>query len=182
MLPVTTQSGGKFESCDPSSMGNNALKAWVGFGALGLWVFHIIAEGEVTSILTLSVFAQALSFILLWMQIAVSRSVAGISGKALIMQAIKLCCRLGTTLWLDGYLPMDKSGDWIYQVGDVLTLLMVLRILFAMHVSHKSSYQAEMDNLDLRNLVIGAVVLAVLIHPCQHGSPPLDTLWTTHLS
>merc|ERR1719263_1565656 len=171
MLPVTMQSGGKIEIFDPSSMSNNALKAWVGFSALGLWIFHVIAEGEVTSILTLSVFAQALSFILLRMQIAVSRSVAGISGKALIMQAIKLCCRLGTTLWLDGYLPMDKSGDWIYQVGDVLSLLMVLQILLCVHVSHKGTYQSDVDTVDVRNLIMVAVVLAVLIHPSQHGYP-----------
>jgi len=181
MLPATMQSGGKMPMCVSTSMGSNAMKAWVGFSALGLWIFHVIAEGEVTSILTLSVFAQALSFILLWMQIAVAGSVAGISGKALIMQAIKLCCRLGTTLWLDGYLPMDRSGDWIYQVGDVVSLLMVLQIIFLTLVSHKSSYQSDVDSLDLRNLVMGAVVLAVLIHPCQHGYPPLDILWTTHL-
>jgi len=159
----------------------DALKAWAGFGVLGFWIFHAIAEHEVTSILTLSVFAQALSFILLRMQISATKSVAGISGKALIMQAAKLCCRLGTTLWLDGYLPMDKSGDWIYQVGDVLSLLMVLQILLCVFVSHKGTYQSDVDTVDVRNLVMGAVVLAVLIHPSQHSYPPLDILWTTHL-
>jgi len=162
-------------------MSMDALKAWVGFGAVGFWIFHVVAEREVTSILTLSVFAQALSFILLRMQISATKSVAGISGKALMMQAVKLCCRLGTTLWLDGYLPMDKSGDWIYQVGDVLSLLMVLQILLCVHVSHKGTYQSDMDTVDVRNLIMGAFVLAVLIHPSQHDHPPLDILWTTHL-
>merc|ERR1719158_879688 len=125
--------------------------------------------------------AQTLSYVLLWIQISSSKSVAGISGKALIMQAIKLCCRLGTTLWLDGYLPVDKSGDWIYQVGDVVSLLMVLQLLLCVHVSHKSSYQSDADTCDVRNLILGAVVLAVLIHPGQHDHAALDTLWASHL-
>jgi len=182
MLPATVPQNLKGECFAQLSITNmDAVKAWVGFGVLAFWVFHVIAEREVTSILTLSVFAQALSFILLRMQISATKSVAGISGKALIMQAAKLCCRLGTTLWLDGYLPMDKSGDWIYQVGDVLSLLMVLQILLCVHVSHKGTYQSDVDTVDVRNLIMGAVVLAVLIHPSQHDYPPLDILWTTHL-
>jgi len=182
MIPATlqqTQKDGGFAQANATR--NNALKAWISFAALGGWVFHVIAEREVTSMLTLSVFAQALSFVLLRMQISAAKSVAGISGKALTMQAIKLCCRLGTTLWLDGYLPMDASGDWIYQVGDVVSLLMVLQILICVYVSHKSSYQADVDTCDVRNLIMGAVVLAVMIHPSQHDEPALDTLWTAHL-
>merc|ERR1719387_699991 len=99
------------------------------------------------------------------MQISASRNVAGISGRSLIMHAVKLGCRLGTTLWLDGYLPTDKSGDWIYQVGDVLSLLMVLQILFCVYVKHKATYQSERDTFDVRNLIMVAVVLAVLVHP-----------------
>merc|ERR1719159_1876731 len=108
MLPAMVhQSQKNASSAQLNALNMDALKAWVGFVLLGVWVFHVIAEREVTSILTLSVFAQALSFVLLRMQISASKSVAGISGKALAMQAIKLCCRLGTTLWLDGYLPVD---------------------------------------------------------------------------
>merc|ERR1719473_1008588 len=113
--------------------------AWVAFVGIGAFTYHEIASKAFTAILTLSVFAQALSFLFLHMQISASKTVAGISGKSLILHAVKLCCRLGTTLWLDGYLPTDKSGDWIYQVGDVLSLLLVLQILFSIFVVYKSS-------------------------------------------
>merc|ERR1719387_515695 len=159
----------------------DASKVWVIFGVLGFWIFHVIAERQVTSILTLSVYAQALSFNLLRMQISTSKSVEGISAKALIMQVVKLCCRLSTTLWLDGYLPTDKSGDWIYQVGDVLSLLMVLQILYCVLVLYKATYQRDQDSVDVQNLIMGASVLAVLIHPSQHAHAPLDILWTAHL-
>merc|ERR1719274_383947 len=124
---------------------------------------------------------QALAFTFLQMQISTSGTVAGISGKALTMHAIKLCCRLCSSLFLDGYLPTDKSGDWIYQLGDVLSLLMVLQILYSVYGAYKSSYQFEVDTLDIRNLIMGAVVLAVLIHPDMNSWTPFDVLWTTHL-
>jgi len=160
---------------------NSVLMAWVGFVGVGAWTYHEIAQKEFTAILTLSVFAQALSFLFLHMQISASRSVAGISGRTLIMHAVKLCCRLSTTLWLDGYLPMDKSGDWIYQVGDVLSLVLVLQILFSVFVSHKASYQSDVDTIDVRNLLLGAVVLAVVAHPSLNAWTPFDILWTVHL-
>merc|ERR1719502_2582411 len=116
---------------------------WLAFGALGLWMYHEIAEKEFTSILTLSVFAQTLSFVLLQIQISLNKSVAGISGKTMIMHLVKLVCRLSTTLWLDGYLPLDKSGDWIYQVGDIVSLLMVLQIIFGFRITYKASYQVN---------------------------------------
>jgi len=163
------------------SFHKSALMAWVACVVIGLWVFHEIAEKEFTAVLTLSVMVQALAFILLQMQISNSRSVAGISGKALTMHAIKLCCRLGSSLFLDGYLPTDQSGDWIYQLGDVLSLFMVLQILYSIYGAHKASYQFEADTLDIRNIIMGAVVLAVLIHPDMNSWTFFDVLWTTHL-
>jgi len=163
------------------SFQTSALVAWVACVAVGLWVYHEIAEKEFTAVLTLSVMVQALAFILLQMQISDTRSVAGISGKALTMHATKLCCRLASSLFLDGYLPTDKSGDWIYQLGDVLSLFMVLQILYSIYGAHKSSYQIGADTLEIRNLIMGAFVLAVLIHPDMNSWTLFDIIWTTHL-
>merc|ERR1719247_3309500 len=163
------------------SQHGNVLMAWLCFVGLGAWIYHELAQKEFTAILTLSVFAQALAFMFLYMQISSSRNVAGISGRSMVMHAVKLGCRLSTTLWLDGYLPTDKSGDWIYQVGDVLSLLLVLQILFYIYVAHKGSYQANEDTLDVRNLIMVAVVLAVVIHPNLNAWTPFDILWTVHL-
>merc|ERR1719213_953038 len=150
--------------------------AWVCFVGIGAWTYHELAQKQFTAVLTLSVFAQALAFLLLYMQISASRSVAGISGRSLILHAVKLCCRLGTTLWLEGYLPADKSGDWIYQVGDVLSLVVVLVILFSIFVTHAASYQSDKDTLDLQNVVVGCVVLAVVFHPDLIDWVPFDIL------
>merc|ERR1719252_347431 len=157
---------------------SSMLMAWVGFMGLGAWTYHEIALKEFTVILTLSVFAQALAFLFLQMQISSSKSAAGVSGRSLIMHAVKLVCRLSTTLWLDGYLPTDKSGDWIYQVADILSLVLVLQILFSVFVAQKASYQSHDDTLDVRNLLMAAVVLAVVVHPDLNAWAPFDILWT----
>jgi len=164
-----------------SSQHGNVLVAWLCFVGLGAWTYHELAQKEFTAILTLSVFAQALAFMFLYMEISSSKSVAGISGRSMVMHAVKLGCRLSTTLWLDGYLPTDKSGDWIYQVGDVLSLLLVFQILFSIYVAHKGSYQSGEDTLDVRNLIMVAFVLAVVVHPSLNAWTPFDILWTAHL-
>jgi len=163
------------------SQHGNVLIGWLCFVGLGAWTYHELAQKEFTAILTLSVFAQALAFIFLYMEISSSKSVAGISGRTMIMHAVKLACRLSTTLWLDGYLPTDKSGDWIYQVGDVLSLLLVFQVLFSIFVAHKGSYQSSEDTLDVRNLIMAAFVLAVVVHPSLNAWTPFDILWTAHL-
>merc|ERR1719393_269141 len=102
-------SGGEAPRSTFLGIDNSAIMAWLGFAAIGTWTYFEIAGKQFTVMLTISVFAQALAFILLQLQISTSGSVAGISGRSLIMHALKLVCRLSTTLWLEGYLPVDKS-------------------------------------------------------------------------
>merc|ERR1719335_1251710 len=99
------------------SFHSSALMGWLGFVVVGCWVYHEIAEKEFTAILTLSVMVQALAFIFLQMQISDSRSVAGISGKALTMHAIKLCCRLSPRCFLmDTCPPTNRATGFTSSV------------------------------------------------------------------
>jgi len=168
------QPGAKGES-------SNMLIAWLCFLGMGAWIYHEIAEEMFTSILTLGVLAQALAFLLLYMQISASQSVAGISGRCLILHALKLCFRLSTTLWLQGYLPADASGEWIYQLGDIASLLLVLKILFSIFFEYKASYEHKDDTLDLKGMIMSAVALAIVFHPDLIDWVPFDILWTIHL-
>merc|ERR1719217_790068 len=59
--------------------------------------------------------------------------------------------------------------------------MMVMHILFSVHVTFKSTYQRDEDTLDIRNLIMGAFVLAVLIHPDMNSWTLFDIIWTTHL-
>merc|ERR1719262_1188777 len=59
--------------------------------------------------------------------------------------------------------------------------MLVLQIVFSIFFTHKSSYQTDADTLDLRNLVLFTIVLAVVVHPDLNAWVPFDILWTVHL-
>merc|ERR1719262_890979 len=144
-------------------------------------VYHFVAEQSFSSVLTLSAFCQCLSFTLIGMQIHSSRSVAGISGRTLLLQAIMLCLRLSSTLFMDGYLPLDKTGDHVYQIADICTLLMVLKILHCVYKTHRHTYNVAEDSLDVKNMVIGCVLLAVMVHPSLNDWATFDIAWAASL-
>jgi len=164
-----------------SSVDPKMIVAYIGCALLMGSVFHQVAEQEFSSVLTMSVFAQCLAFVLIGMQINNAKSVAGISGKTMILQALALCFRLSSTLFLDGYLPLDKTGDMMYQIVDVASLLMVLHILQCIYKTHKHSYDQEFDTMDVKNMVIGCVALAVVIHPDLNDWAAFDIIWTVSL-
>merc|ERR1719345_350108 len=99
------------------------------FIAIAVLVFHWIAEGEFSAVLTLSAVFQCLAFCLLGVHALTTASVQGISAKSLQLEAIALACRLSSTTWLDGYLPSDQSGAFLYQIFDAVSLCMVLWLL-----------------------------------------------------
>jgi hypothetical protein len=63
------------------------------------YVYHVIADEEFSSLLTLSAVFQCLAFSLLAVQIIGSDSVVGISGKSLLLDAFALAGRLSSTLF-----------------------------------------------------------------------------------
>jgi len=144
-------------------------------------VLHHIAEYEFSSVLTLSVFFQCLSFVMVGTQIQKSQSVGGVSAKTMMMYALMFCFRLSSTCFLDGYLPLDKSGDMTYQLADICSLLMVLKVLHCCYFSHKRSYSAEEDSLDIKGLILGCGLLAILIHPDLNDWATFDIAWTMSL-
>jgi len=147
----------------------------------GIAMYHFIAQGEYSSILTMAAMIQTFAFGLLGMQIASCGHVRGISARALALDASALICRLSSTLWLEGYLPVDASGDWMYQAVDVCSLALVLWLLYHVLVVERKSYQVQEDSFPAIPAVIIAVVLAGLLHADMDDSPLFDTLWMTGL-
>merc|ERR1719247_3152722 len=164
-----------------ASLDVKMIFAYLGCAALMGVIFQQVAEQEFSSVLTLAVLAQCLALVLVSLQISKVKSVAGISGKTMILQALALCFRLSSTLFLDGYLPLDKTGDMMYQIVDVCSLLMVLQILECIYKSHRASYQQEVDTMDVKNMVIGCVAMAVMIHPDLNDWAAFDIAWTVSL-
>jgi hypothetical protein len=144
-------------------------------------VYHFVAAGEFSSILTMAVMFQCLAVSLLAMHVLSKGNVQGISARALGLEAVSFACRLSSTTWLNGYLPVDASGDMIYQAVDICSLLIVLWLLYHVLVEKRSSYQADVDTLPAVPMVVGALVLAALLHADMNSRPIFDTLWMTGL-
>merc|ERR1719498_1140377 len=96
---------------------------------------------------------QCLGMVLLGLQMISKGSAGGISAKALSMDALAICCRLSNTLWLNGYLPVDASGDHIFQAIDVCSLMVLMWLLHQVLVSKRHSYQADEDTFSVLPII-----------------------------
>jgi len=134
-----------------------------------------------SSFLTLSAGLQCLGFVLLAMKVQNQRATTGLSGKMVVMYAITLCFRLSSTVHLNGYLPVDQTGDWAYQAIEICSLALTAYLMRCVFVTHRASYQEQHDSfpLGIQHVVMGCFILAVVIHPNLDRWTFFDIMWTT---
>jgi hypothetical protein len=146
------------------------------FLVVAFLVHHLIAEGEFSSLLTLSAIVQCLAFALLGWQVVTSGS-SGISAQALLLDALSLCFRLSCTTWLNGYLPVDASGDYAYQIADAVSLAIVLFLGYRV----ASRGGDNEDTFPVLRTIFAALALAGVLHSNLNDRPVFDTLWMASL-
>ena len=89
------------------------------------------------------------------------RSVAGISSKMLEMYVLVFVFRLSSTLIKQGYLPIDRSGDWVYQSADIASLMLVFQLLWKVHKVYNITYQRSHDTLEIWRAVPAAIAMGI---------------------
>jgi len=148
--------------------------------AIGWICHHLWEDIEFSSVLTWGAVCHCIAFSMLLLKMQSQRSVAGISAKTLILQAFAFACRLVSTLSMDGYLPVDKTGDWAYQLAEIVALLVNIQILNLIYKKYRYSYQEEYDDFVIGFLAIACVGLAIFVHPTLNGYdyPIYDVCWT----
>merc|ERR1719262_743220 len=119
--------------------------------------------------------------VFLCMQVLSSRSASGISASSLKLDALALAFRLSSTSWLNGYLPVDKSGDYIIQVIDFSSMALLLFLLHQVLVVRRSTYQESDDSTSIGPMVLVTLGLAALLHGNMDAYPLFDTLWMAGL-
>merc|ERR1719230_261239 len=150
--------------------------------ALGALVCQSFHDLGLSTCITLGVAIQCFAYTCLRLKISQQKSVAGISAQTLILQAASFALRLCSTTWLKGYIPVDGTGDWLYQALDVAALLFVLNILYCIFKSYRSTYQeAEDTSFKVEIIALACFVFAVFVHPDLNNRPIFDTLWATAL-
>jgi len=157
------------------------VSAYASFFAVGFFVFHAVAEREASSVLTMSALAQCFGITMLCIQSLSSGSARGISASSLLLDAFAIFFRLCSTLWVDGYLPSDKSGDFVYQAFDVCSLLLLIFLLHRVLVKQYGTYQVAEDTFRVGPLVSICLGLALVLHGDMDDNRLLDTLWLAGL-
>jgi len=172
--------------CGNTSFGKGAFStpvmvAYLISGVVAFMVYNYVAGRSYSSVLTMSAIVQCLGFAFLCMQVISSGSAAGVSASALKLDAIAVCLRLSSTTWLNGYLPVDKTGDHVYQILDICSLAMMLFLLYRVLVVNRSSYQISEDTYTATPTVFMSLVLAALLHGNMDAHPLFDTFWMAGL-
>lgn len=82
---------------------------------------------------------------------------------------------------MNGYLPVDATGDWIFQACDIVSLLLVVWLLYYTFVEKKYSYDAQADSMSLIPIILGCFIAAFLLHADMNRRPLFDSLWMASL-
>merc|ERR1719181_1852671 len=162
--------------------GNQITSGYFMFMLAAVIVYRLFTDGDFSSIYTLGMAVQCLAFYLLSAKVEMHKSVAGISAKTLKVYVMVFMFRLSSTMVKNGYLPVDQSGDWVFQTADILSLMMTVKLLRRMYTTHIATYQEEYDTFDVFRLVPPCIVLAMCIHGHLNSCPFFDTCWTTAMN
>lgn len=139
------------------------------------------SDRSFSALLTLSAGIQCLGFALLRLKVHKQMGAQGVSSRALQLFAVSYVSRLYSTLQYNGYLPVDRSGDWLYQLIEVVSLLMVISLIVSTHTIHRHSYDSENDTCGVFFLLGSSFLSAYYVHPSLNSMKSPDVAWTAGL-
>jgi hypothetical protein len=175
--PATAQTSAKQVKGEPPI----AIYIYFGFAVVGFLVYHTVAEREPSSVLTMSALAQCLGIAMLCAQSFTSGKAVGISAGSLMLEGAAIVLRLSSTLWLDGYLPADATGDSVYQFFDICSLMLIGFLLNQILIVQRETYQECDDTFPILPMFCACLVLGALLHGDMDEKPVFDSLWLTGL-
>jgi len=151
--------------------------AYFTFALIASAVMRLFSDCEFSAILTLGVAVQCLGFAILYQKVQRQKSVAGVSKKTLELYRVVFVVRLMCTCTHGGYIPVDRSGDWVYQVVDMASLYIVHSLLKMVETTHRSTYQEEYDTMNTMKALPICFILGIWIHGDLNDSFIFDSLW-----
>eukprot|EP00922_Rhytidocystis_sp_ex-Travisia-forbesii_P018579 GHVS01027589.1.p1 GENE.GHVS01027589.1~~GHVS01027589.1.p1 ORF type:complete len:285 (-),score=15.81 GHVS01027589.1:157-1011(-) len=154
------------------------LVAWAGFLITALALFYLFSDGDFSFLMTLSSLVGMFSFVMVAVKIESSSSCSGVSLKMIECYVILIFARLCSIIPFEGYLPYDRSGDWLYQTGEAITLCFAGSIAYMCRVRYKHTYDPSADTVNHFFLMVPAIILAVIFHPSLNLFMPADVAWT----
>lgn len=154
------------------------IKFWVPFIIIGLVLFWLFSDWDFSLFLTTSSLTSMFAFLMVCLKMETNRSARGVSLKMFECYFVLSLCRLFSIIPFEGYLPYDRSGDWLYQTVETISLSLVGLIVFMCRKRFAASYEADSDVFKHQYLMIGCFVLALIFHPNLNAFMPADVCWT----
>ena len=141
-------------------------------------VFILISSKDFSFMLVLSSLTQMFSFVIVLLKVYNCQNCSGLSLNTLICYLLVLSGRLSSTLFYNGYLPSDTSGDWFYQLTEILSLLFILLLIFFMKKTYKQTSDTNLDTIKFYYFAIPCLIIGLLVHPILNSNFITDSLWT----
>jgi len=161
---------------------------WGTFITFVLFVYHFLSDGDFSFLLTLGAISCCFAVMTLTFKIVTQKSSKGISLKSLQLYALVFFFRLCSILVYEGYLPFDRSGDWLYQTIEAIALVMTMINIGLILGPFNSTYSAHLDVFGYYKsvpsafgivwIVVPCFLLALLVHPSLNGNVMTDLSWT----
>lgn len=130
-----------------------------------------------SSLMTFGAALQFLGFGLLLVQVIHRRGTKSISVNTLMLYAILLSFRLYATTRHESYIPVDRSGDYLYQTIEAASLALVIAILSKMSTLYADEYTRE-DKLSVLFVIAICAVAASYVHANLNQDLKSDRSWT----
>jgi ER lumen protein retaining receptor len=166
---------------------NKNVYLWAGFFSASLLIYFFLSGGDFSFLMTYGAMARMFGFGILNLKTWKSQRATGVSIKTLQLYCLVFFFRLTSIMRHEGYLPYDKSGDWLYHMIEMAALLFTASALYGCMVPFRSTYQADMDLFGEFKVPAGmgaiylagpVFVVAVLIHPSLNSDFLSDAAWT----
>merc|ERR1740117_2092222 len=153
------------------------FKAWGGFAVFVFICFWCFSSGDFSFLLTLSSIVSMFSFIMVVVKLEQARSVKGVSLRMMECYMLVFVGRLIAIVPFEGYLPFDKSGDWLYQLCEFFGFCLSCLIVYSVRVRYVNEYNGTTDTLNHLWLVFPALALSLIFHPNLNNFLPSDIAW-----
>jgi len=166
---------------------NKNVIMWAGFFTTSLFVYFMMSGGDFSFLMTYGAMSRMFGFGILNVKTFLSKRATGVSVKTLQLYCLVFFFRLTSIIRHEGYLPYDKSGDWLYHVIEIMALLFTGSALWGCMVPFKSTYQREMDKFGEMNvtpgmgavyLAVPVLIIAIIVHPNLNSDFLSDVAWT----
>ncbi|KAL8440480.1 hypothetical protein Efla_007127 [Eimeria flavescens] len=155
-------------------MTTHQTSAWTGLFLVVFLVYHLFSDGDFSFLMTVSSLVSTFSFLMVVYKIEVTRSCAGVSLRMIECYVVLLFSRLCSIVPYEGYLPYDRSGDWLYQTLETLSLLFSALIVYQCRRRYAATYEASSDTFAHAILFGASFFLALLFHPSLNAFMPAD--------